>query len=80
MDSSITEAELLAEIRAALDDPGPDDAYTTREIADLLGCSVEKARDRIRPLVRAGRIGVVKVPRPALDGRDIRVSAYRLLG
>jgi hypothetical protein len=75
---SITEAELLEELRAALGDPGPDDAYTSAEIAELLACSVETARTRIKPLILAGRMSPVKVQRRRMDGQMQRVSAYRL--
>ena len=76
---SITEAELLEEIRAALGDPGPDDAYTTMEIAGLLGVSQNTARERIRPLVMSGRMKPVRVRRTRMDGVVQTTTAYRLV-
>ena len=79
MQATITEAELLEEIRAALGDPGPDDAYTTQEIGRMLGLSQSTARERIRPLVESGRMVPVRVIRRCLDGRMQSVPAYRLV-
>jgi hypothetical protein len=80
VDSSITEAELLAELQAVFADTGPDDAYTTPEIADLLGCTIEMARKRVRTLLANGRMEACRVTRTRMDGISTTVSAYRMVG
>ena len=79
MDRSISEVELLEELRAALGDDGPEDAYTSREWAERLGVGVDTARDRIRPLVLAGKMEAVWIRRPRMDGIMQRMGAYRIV-
>lgn len=77
---SITEVELLEELRAALGNDGPEDAYTIREWAERLGVGHDTCRERLRPLVMAGQMEAVQIRRPRLDGIMQRVSAYRIVG
>ena len=76
---SISEVELLEELRAAVADDGPEDAFTAREWADRLGICVETTRDRIRPLIQAGKMEAVWIRRLRMDGIMQRVSAYRIV-
>ena len=76
---SITEVELLEELRAAAGDAGPEDAYTARDWAERLGVGVDTARERIRPLVVAGKMESVWIRRARMDGIMQRVSAYRIV-
>jgi len=79
MDGKITEAELLEELRTALGDPGPDDAYTANEIAELMGCSVELARKRIKLLIGQGKMKPTRAARPRMDGQVQKISAYQFV-
>lgn len=77
----MTEGQVLEALRLALaQSPGPDDAYTTAELAQKLGASVARTRDALRRLIAAGQAESIQIPRPRLDGIVARVSAYRLKG
>ena len=77
----ITADELRAEFAAALGvtvfevDPH---ALTAVEMAEMLGCSAVTARRHIRTALKAGRLEKVQKWTTAMDGRQIRVAAYRV--
>lgn len=51
--------EIVAELRAAIDRAESLDGwFTTTMIADALGCSMGKARNTLRELLKAGRLDV----------------------
>lgn len=74
----VTEDEVLAEIeRACMADAGPDDAFTTAEIAARTGRTEDRVRVALRVLVGRGEWECVKVRRRRLDGSVAPVPAYR---
>ena len=77
MDSRITESELVEELRRALENAGPDDAMTTKELAETLGISAEAIRAQLPAMIRSGQYEVVRVVRKRWDGIVTRVSAIR---
>lgn len=56
----------------------PEGAFTTEEVATQWECSVETARKRMRPLIKSGKLEVLKVPRLRMDGVTHHVSGYRI--
>lgn len=77
----VTQAELLAALEAAItgNSDEPTDAMTTREIASLMEWDYESAKCKVRSLVNAGLMEVVKVRRECMDGATRRLPAYRLV-
>lgn len=72
----MTEAELLEALRAA--QPAVDNgALTSEEIAEALGVSANTARRWLRPLLRSGKVDVVRKIIRSVDGRVQPVTAYR---
>jgi predicted ArsR family transcriptional regulator len=72
----ITESELLDALRAAL--PERDQgALTTEELAESLGVCRDKARTMLKPLVRSGKVLVVRKRITDMAGRPQPVPAYR---
>ena len=67
----------LAEVLAA--QPDPEGYYTAIELADMLGVGNVAAQRRLRVAQKAGRLAVVRVNRPSIDGRMMHVPAYRIL-
>ena len=79
MESSITEAELVEELRRAFESAGPDDAMTVKELSAALGLGVESVRRLVAPAVEAGSLQVVRVRRKRWDGLATTISAVRLV-
>jgi len=77
MDSRITESELVEELRRALENAGPDDAMTTKELADTLGISAIAVRAQLPAMLASGQYEIVRVIRKRWDGIVTRVSAIR---
>lgn len=57
----------------------PPDAITTAEYAQRYNCSRSTARDRLKHLVRLGKMELLKVRIPDSAGRIIIHSVYRAL-
>ena len=74
---SITESELVDELRRALENAGPDDAMTTKELADTLGISAIAVRAQLPAMLASGQYEIVRVIRKRWDGIVTRVSAIR---
>lgn len=76
---ALTQADLLEALRAAFTQhPGPDDAFTSRELAKRFGRSYDWGCDRVRDLLESGAVERVKVRRTGIDGVEQPVTAYRL--
>lgn len=77
---TVTEAELLSELRAATQSVAPNigDALTMPEMAEALGIGRQATHARIKRLHRAGQIDVVRVQRMGIDGVIRPLVAYRL--
>ena len=75
-----TEAELLEALRTAMEHQniGPDDARTSREMAETTGWSDRRLMRALRALVRSGDMEHVQVMRANLCGVLQRIPAYRL--
>lgn len=72
--------QLLEALRAGLQaDPGPEDARTSEEWGEVMGCNVKTARGRIKVLLRAGKMERAVVRRADLRGIEQPVPAYRLV-
>ncbi|KKL21949.1 hypothetical protein LCGC14_2440300 [marine sediment metagenome] len=62
----ITEAQILADFQAAIAGTESEDGYTTKELAKLLGCGAEKARNGVTALIEAGSWEAVKIRRESV--------------
>ena len=74
---SITESELVEELRRALENAGPDDAMTTKELAATLGISRDAVRAQLPAMLESGQFEMVRVMRKRWDGIANMVSAIR---
>ncbi len=76
---TITENELVEALRSAMGpDEGPTDARTVQEMAATIGRAERFVRDNVRKLIAEGRVELVRVKRPAIDGRIQSLPAYRI--
>ena len=76
----MTEADLIAELQAAIENvESPDDAFTTGELADLLGVGNAAIRKRLKKLKKTGRLLPVQIMRKSLTGDLRKVWGYRIL-
>lgn len=76
----MTEAALIAELQAAIENvESPDDAFTTGELADLLGVGNAAIRKRLKKLKKTGRLLPVQIMRKSLTGDLRKVWGYRIL-
>lgn len=74
----MTSEELIAELAAIMSADGPEDAYTTGDLCELLGLSAGSVRRRLKVLAKAKRLQVVTVQRQAIDGVYYPTTAYRI--
>lgn len=59
----------------------PGGIYTTRELSERVGISVEKVREMLRDLHEEGRLETTHKMIPCLGlTKEMKVSAYRLKG
>lgn len=81
-DLDITEDALLQALMAA--EPGPANnpvgAMTTKQLKAATNWSLQRVRDRLRELMRVGRVERVKVYEEDLAGRNMPRTAFRVLG
>ena len=76
----MTEADLIAELQAAIENvEAPDDAFTTGELADLLGVGEAAVRKRLKRISKTGRLVPVRIMRESLTGNLCKVWGYRIL-
>ena len=76
----MTEADLIAELQAAIENvEAPDDAFTTGELADLLGVGEAAVRKRLKRISKTGRLVPVQIMRESLTGNLRKVWGYRIL-
>jgi len=76
----MTEAEIIEELQAAIDNvDSPDDAFTTGEVADLLGIGDAAVRKRLKQFAKTGRLSPVRIMRRSLTGNLRKVWGYRIL-
>ena len=75
---SITTDDLLAALQAALGQMGDDEAKTVQDFCEQTGWGRTKVTHVLGALARQGKLEVVRVKRPALDGRQCSVPAYRM--
>lgn len=75
------ETDIIRELEAVLAHAeDPDDAFTTNELAEMMGANVKKVRKLLRLLAKDGRLQSVKVMRPnLLNGVVAPRDAYRIL-
>lgn len=71
--------EAVLEAQAARAE-GAEGALTMRELIKQTGWGERRVQLRLDELKCGGRLDVVRVNREALDGRMVRVPAYRLRG
>jgi DNA-binding IclR family transcriptional regulator len=74
----VTEEDLLAELRKALEKPPQGEGLTGPELSERLGCNMAAVHRFLRAFQRSGRLEVVTVHRRAIDDRRTTVRAYRL--
>lgn len=77
---NITENELLAAVRKAMEAPTPDgtQGFTVLELATALDRSTESVRPIIKGMLANGAAEVVRIRRPRMDGIIHTISGYRL--
>lgn len=69
-------AELLQDLKT----PEQDGCFTATEMSDHLGYGIHWCRERIRDLIKSGKVECVgMVTRTRIDGRACRVGAYRMV-
>ena len=76
---NITTDDLMDALQAALGPMGENDnGKTVQDIVAETGWGTTVVRKNLANLQRQGRLEVVRVKRPALDGRQCSVPAYRM--
>ena len=76
----MTEADLIAELQAAIENVGsPDDAFTTGELAELLGVGDAAIRKWLKQFSKTGRLLPVRIMRKSLTGDLRKLWGYRIL-
>ena len=73
------QAALLEMIREAQGGLADDGTITTRELAKLMGCGIEKARNTVRDLCEAGKMESAKSDRIQVTGVVSPTWAYRMV-
>ena len=73
------QAALLEMIREAQGGLADDGTITTRELAKLMGCGIEKARETIRDLCEAGKMEPCRSNRVQFTGTVSPTWAYRMV-
>ncbi len=76
----VTTDDLLDALKQALAKPEHGDASTVADIVAATGQHEKRVRDGLRLVMAEGRLEVVKVFRPAIDGRMAKVAGYRIKG
>ena len=74
----ITTDELLEAIQAALGNTDTENAHTVQDLCDRFGCGPTAVRQKLNTIAKQGRLEVVRMRRPSLDGRTSSVPAYRI--
>lgn len=74
----ITQSDIIDALRSALASPSDGEASTVNEIRAATGQSEERVRDYLHAMNKQGRLDVLRVRRPTLDGRNTIVPAYRI--
>lgn len=75
-----TENDLSQALQDAIKASPSADGYTIRELQDLKpDWSQPKVREAVRKLILSGRVQVVRIRRPAMDGRMASVPGYQFL-
>lgn len=72
----ITETELLAELAATMQRPGPEYALTANEIQDATGWGRDRILRVLKLFASAGRLNVHRVKRESILGIVTTVPAY----
>ena len=75
---NITQDDLLEAIQAALGPMDGEGASTVQDLVAKTGWGRTKVTATLGLLAKAGRLDVLRVRRPALDGRIASLPAYRL--
>lgn len=76
----MTSEEMIAELEELLrHSDNPAGFYTVTELAEMAGVGKVPMHRRLQLAMRAGRLEVVKVLRPAIDGRMLPAPAYRIM-
>jgi len=78
----ITENEILDALRAAVRTAKPDDrgAMRIEDICRATGWGTKFTHRQVREQIAAGMIEVVRIDHQSIDGRVVRVPAYRFKG
>ena len=74
----ISQDDLLGALREALEKPSAVDGSTVAELTVAMQCAEGKVRQTLKVLAAQGRLDVLRVRRPSLDGRLMLVPAYRI--
>jgi response regulator of citrate/malate metabolism len=75
----MTKDEILEEFRALLAQTAdPEGYFTADELCGTMGLGKVSVQRRLKLAQQAGRLSVVRVKRPAIDGRLMHIPAYRI--
>lgn len=74
----VTQADLLSALRDALSRPPKGDGVTTTEIAEQMGIRAPAVREVLKVFAASGKLEVVTLHRPAIDGRTMTLRGYRI--
>jgi len=74
----VTESDLLAALRMALQKPESENGMTTLELAENVGCSKHTMLRALHRLDKEGKLKVVRVKRKNLVGTTITIPGYML--
>jgi predicted ArsR family transcriptional regulator len=78
--TSVTEAELLQQVREALDAPSTEDgAMSVVELSEGLDMPESAVRQRLKKMIAEGTAEPVRVRRMAMHGVVSRRIAYRII-
>lgn len=68
--------DLIREAQPTLSDDG---TITSKELADLIGCNRDKARQMLGDLIEAGKMRPVRSPRKQITGIICTAWAYEMV-
>lgn len=74
----ITTSEILDALAAAVGGTAPDEAMTVEDMVRATGVSVKRVRESLKVLAAQDRLGVHRVTRQGIDGRQAVVPAYTI--
>ena len=80
MSIHLTHEEVVAELERVIGaSPNPTGAFTTRDLATMLGITEDQVRKKLKSVRAQNRLEVCRITRPNLGGIPQSRIAYRIL-